>query len=116
MTSDTMTEEIWMEDQPLSEKAQAIADIMKNMTVKERTTLLLEVLSHDGDAMQGIRVRMNWEIRNAVMETLNEDSKGRMDSDHAEMIYGQLLYKEIKEVMPILFKEEFEEYTVEPGE
>ena len=114
MMSDNMTEneEIWWEDQPLSPKAQELTDVLEGMNLKDRAYAVLEMLSHDADVMQIVRVRMNWEIRNAVFSTLNKRRDVNIDQDTADAIYGQALFDEIDEVMPVLWNDEFVENTV----
>ena len=112
MTED-MTEEIWWEDREMSPKAKELTDVLKGMNIRERALAVLDMLAHDADVMQIIRVRMNWEIRNAVFETLNEENRGDITQAMADAIYGQTLFQEVEDVMPVVFEDEFNEHTVE---
>ena len=109
-----MTEEreIWLEKEPMSEKAQQLTDVLKGLDIKERTRVVLDMLAHDQEVMDSVRVRMNWELRNAVIQGMKEHNRYPNPKD-LDTIYGAILSDEVDEIMPIAFKELYEKYTEE---
>ena len=108
MTND----EVYLEKEPMGEKAQQMTDILRGMNIKERTEVVLDMLAHDQDVMDSVRARMNWEIRNAVIQGMKEHRE-HPDPRDVDKIFGGILSDEVDETMPAVFGELYEKYTEE---
>ena len=107
-------EVVWIEDQPMSEKAQLLTDVLKGMNIKERSIAVLDMLAHDGDVMQVVRARMIFELREAIQESVDEiiteDFKLQRKAPipSIDELLGSSLSKECDIVLPIIFPDDFE--------
>ena len=107
-------EVIWIEDQPMSAKAQELTDVLKGMNIKERSIAVLDMLAHDGDVMQVVRSRMIFELREVIQESVDEvlskenvlHRNGYLHSINE--LLGSSLSKECDTVLPIVFPDDFE--------
>ena len=105
-------EGIWVEDQPMCEKAEEITKILKGMSLRDRAHVILDVMSHDGDLMEVVRGRMNWELRMVVEGSAEKVRKEKfldVPEKQVDETYGCLLTKEAEDVMRVVFPEELEE-------
>ena len=103
-------DDVWIEKEELTPAGKALTDIVRKMSIVERANAVLDMLAHDQDVMDIVRSRMNWEIRNAVVEGMNE--MGR-DFDEVEMLrtFGSILSDECDSNMGVAYPELFKEHT-----
>ena len=112
-------EVIWIEDQPMSDKAKELTDVLKGMNIKERSIAVLDMLAHDADVMQVVRSRMIFELREAIQESIDEimkeDKRMHCNSPMPSIneLLGSSLSNECDTVLPIIFPDDFESIAEE---
>lgn len=105
---------VWVEDQPMSDKAVELTNVLKGMSIKERSRAVLDMLAHDADVMQVVRSRMTFEIREAIQESLEEINTEDIKLHRSEPLpsinelLGSSLSDECDTVLPIIFPDDFD--------
>ena len=105
---------VWVEDQPISDKAVELTNVLKGMSIKERSRAVLDMLAHDVDVMQVVRSRMTFEIREAIQESLEEINTEDIKLHRSEPLpsinelLGSSLSDECDTVLPIIFPDDFD--------
>lgn len=105
---------VWVEDQPISDKAVELTNVLKGMSIKERSRAVLDMLAHDVDVMQVVRSRMTFEIREAIQESLEEINTEDIKLHRSEPLpsinelLGSSLSDECDRVLPIIFPDDFD--------
>ena len=110
MTTTKDDEDVYVSEQPMSAEAAAMSEIIKKMSIVERAVAVLDMLSHDEEVMAIVRSRMNWELRNAVIEGTKALHR---EVSERELLgaFGYALSTECDDYMRVAFPEQYEEYN-----
>ena len=104
-------EDVFVGEQPMSAEAAAMSEIIKKMSIVERAVAVLDMLAHDDEVMAIVRSRMNWELRNAVIE--GTKALNREVSEHEILgAFGYAISTECDDYMRVAFPEQYEEYNL----
>ncbi len=71
-------EEVWVEDQPLSETAKKVLELLPEST-KEKSELILEIMAHDTDLVDAVFGRWIYEIQAYMLSECGEDAEKSND-------------------------------------
>ena len=87
-----------------------IMNIVNSYNVAADADSVLDMLSHDEEVMAIVRSRMNWELRNAVIEGTKALHR---EVSERELLgaFGYALSTECDDYMRIAFPEQYEEYN-----
>ena len=105
MTTTKDDEDVYVSEQPMSAEAAAMSEIIKKMSIVERAVAVLDMLSHDEEVMAIVRSRMNWELRNAVIEGTKALHR---EVSERELLgaFGYALSSECDDYMRVAFQEQ----------
>lgn len=104
-------EDVYIGEQPMSKEAAAMSEIIKKMSIVERAVAVLDMLAHDEEVMAIVRSRMNWELRNAVIEGTRKLQREVTERDVLGA-FGYALSMECDDYMRVAFPEQYEEYNL----
>ena len=71
-------EEVWVEDEPLSEAAKKVLELLPEST-KEKSEIILEILAHDTDLVDAVFGRWIYEIQAYMLYECGEDAESSND-------------------------------------
>ena len=106
--ADDGDEEVWRDEEPLSETEDAIAKILEPLGARSRAEAVMNVMSHDDELFAIVIARITWELRNHYEFTCIKD-KGRLppknDIDRAMGAqFDRISAKVVKENFPDEYK------------
>lgn len=103
------TEEMWKEDEPLTETEQTIADALEPLGVRSRAEAILSVMSHDDELFGAVLARITWELRNHYEFMCIKECGRRPKKNDADREMGARLDKVASKTMQKVFPEEYKE-------
>lgn len=102
--SDGKNDEVWRDEEPLSEVEQDIADALEPLSAVNRATTLLNVMSHDDEVFGIVLARITWELRNHYELTCIKEHGRRPRKNDADREMGarfdEIANKIVRDVFP----------------
>ncbi len=103
--------DVFIGEQPMSPEAAAMSEIINKLGIVERAVAVLDMLAHDDEVMAIVRSRMNWELRNAVIEGTKKLQREVSERDVLGA-FGYALSTECDDYMRVAFPEQYEAYNL----
>lgn len=107
--SDGKNDDVWRDEEPLSEVEQDIADALEPLSALSRATTLLDVMAHDDEVFGIVLARITWELRNhyefaCIKERGRRPSKNDIDRAMGAR-FDEIANKIVREMFPDEYKQ-----------
>lgn len=107
--SDGKNDDVWRDEEPLSEVEQDVADALEPLSTLNRATTLLDVMAHDDEVFGIVLARITWELRNHYEFTCIKERGRRPSKNDIDRAMGarfdEIANKIVREMFPDEYKQ-----------